>query len=177
MNRRELEELKHCVDVALTKLTIPSDAKVVLGLVTEIAVWFATSGAGEKQPQAREDADLLLKFRNEQGRHGVTNDERRPGEAAHQILAAVRDAVEPEEPAIDEELRQESERANDNLTRIARLVIQRGASPELVRAAVREYLVQHVALEQRHVQDLLDIPRGRAVPSKVRVARRVGGVG
>lgn len=177
MNREDFDTMKSSVHTALDKMTIAPDAKVVLGLIAEIILSVAKASNEKSTPQTSGDEAHPQGSVDKDPPPAPSNDTtpHTPDPRDNELLALVHHAVRRAEPTIEEDLLRESRRANDNLGEVARLVTQAGAAPELIRTVVHEYLVQHVALEQRLVQSLLDIPRGRPAPAKVRVARRVSG--
>lgn len=173
MNREEFDAVRTNVHAALEKMSLPPDAKVVLGLIAEIVLSVARTGAGKAQRPAdgaREPSRVQTEDAVPQAALQA------PGVHSKDSLSLHHREPRPLGPMLAEELARESRRASDNIGEVVDLVMQVGAPPEPVCAAVHEYLVQHVALEQRLVQSLLDIPRGRPAPSKSRASRRTGEV-
>lgn len=171
MNREEFDAVRTNVHAALEKMSLPPDAKVVLGLIAEIVLSVARTGAGKTQ----RPADCACEPPRARTEDAVPQAAPQAPEVHRKdSLSLHHREPRPLGPMIAEELARESRRASDNIGEVVDLVMQVGAPPEPVCAAVHEYLVQHVALEQRLVQSLLDIPRGRPAPSKGRASRRTG---
>jgi len=152
MDNRNVEAAQRLVDAALTKLEMPEELRRVVKQIAELVILTALQEPEEPHADAaasppHEDEPLPPYTPSEQSR-GATIDA-------------------PPEPTIHDELTRDNWRAIENITYAASLTTQAGASPTRAHAAVRDYLLGRLALEQSLIHTLLELPREQHVDTHI----------
>lgn len=123
MNREEFDVVRTNVHAALEKMSLPPDAKVVLGLIAEIILSVARTGAGKTQRPADGACEPPRAHPEDTVPHAGP---RAPEEHRKDRLSLHREP-RPLGPMIAEDLARESKRAGDNIGDVVDLVMQVGA--------------------------------------------------
>jgi len=142
MDNRNVEAAQRLVDAALTKLEMPEELRRVVKQIAELVILTALQDPDEPHADAAASPPL-----QDEPFHAPIEEPR----------GATTDA--PPEPTIQDELTRDNWRAIENITYVASLKMQAGASPARVREAVHEYLLNRFMVEQVLIQTLLALPR------------------
>jgi hypothetical protein len=148
MDNKNMEAAQRLVDAALTKLEMPEELKRVVKQIAEIVILTALQEPDEPHADAASSSHPIEELFH---RH-VHSEEPR---------AATTDT--PPESALRDELTRDYWRAIENITHAVSMTTQAGASPTRAHAAVRDYLLGRLALEQSLIHTLLELPREQHV--------------